>query len=272
MNDYEQTQGQARRAPARRQFLYAATATGAGAALAAMAPLPARALSSPAAPAAAGRCGESVQEIIDTALVAERLATTFYYTGLTTAAIAGNRKVAGYGANPNAVSRDGDRANAAYLQAALDQEHKHAQILGQAGATSPVDRFYFPAATFSELGYTSHPGTFLWAIDHLETAFIGAYLAAIRRFGALGRFDLALLSARFLGVECEHRALYRVIAGDDPADNVTLEVADFGCVADAATVLRPFLTGHGFPGGATRAVSLPSPERVARAVGKNRSA
>jgi len=90
-----------------------------------------------------------------------------YYTGLTTAAIAGSAKVAGYGANPNAVSRSGNQANVAYLQAALDQEHKHAQILTEAGATSPVDRFYFPAATFSELGYTSHPGTFLWAIDHL---------------------------------------------------------------------------------------------------------
>jgi len=266
MNGFDQTQG--RGVTGRRGFLSAATGVGAGVALAAMTPLSSRAASA----AVAETCGESVQEIINTALVAERLATTFYYTGLTTAAIAGNRKVAGYGADPNAVSRGGDRANVAYLQAALDQEHKHAQILTEAGATSPVDRFYFPAATFSELGYTSHPGTFLWAIDHLETAFIGAYLAAIRRFGALRRFDLALLSARFLGVECEHRALYRVIAGDDPADNVTLEVADFGCVADATTVLRPFLTGHGFPGGATRAISLPSPAHVARVVGNNRSA
>jgi len=265
MNVRDEIQG--RGVTARRGFLSAATGLGAGAALAAMTPLSARAAS-----VAIETCGESVQEIINTALVAERLATTFYYTGLTTAAIVGSAKVAGYGANPNAVSRSGNQANVAYLQAALDQEHKHAQILTEAGATSPVNRFYFPAATFSALGYTSHAGTFLWAIDHLETAFIGTYLAAIQRFGALGRVDLALLSARFLGVECEHRALYRVIAGDDPADNVTLEVADFGCVADATTVLRPFLTGHGFPGGATRAISLPSSERVARVVGNIRSA
>jgi len=265
MHIRDQIQG--RGVTARRGFLAAATGLGAGAALAAMTPLPARAASAPAE-----ACGDSVQEIIDTALVAERLATTFYYTGLTTAAIAGSAKVAGYGANPNAVAPNGDRANVAYLQAALDQEHQHARILTEAGATSPLNRFYFPAATFSELGYTSHAGTFLWAIDHLETAFIGTYLAAIQRFGALGRVDLALLSARLLGVECEHRALYRVIAGDDPADNVTLEVADFACVADATTVLRPFLTGHGFPGGATRAISLPSSAQVARVVGNTRSA
>ena len=249
----------------RRQFLQASATLGLGVTLAGHVPLP-RLASRPTASAA---CGESIQEIINAALIAEQLATTFYYTGLTTRTIAGNTKVAGTSADPNHVSPNGDPGNVAYLQAALDQEQKHAQILESAGAVSPFTRFYFPAATFDTLGFTSQVGTYLWVLDHLETAFIGAYLAAFQRFGALGRVDLATLALRIMAVECQHRALYRVISQDDPADNVTLEVADFSCVSDAVTILKPFLTGQGFNGGATPAVPLPSSARTRLAIGKN---
>jgi len=276
MKDHDSDPGSAGVSTGRRRFLRAMAGAGAGAALAGLsARQSARAVSATTATAAtvdAADCGESVQDILNAALVAERLATTFYYTGLTTTAITRDHRVAGYAANPNAVSRNGDPANVAYLQAALDQENKHARILSDLGATAPYKEFYFPTSTFDEIGYTSMPDTFLWSIDHLETAFISAYLAAIDRFGALGRYDLALLAARFLGVECEHRALYRVIAGDDPADNVTLEVASFACVGDAVQVLTPFLTGKGFPGGATAAIPLPEPAHIVRVVGENRSA
>jgi len=256
----------------RRRFLRAMAGVGTGTVLAGLsARQSARATAATAATLDAAGCGESVQDILNAALIAERLATTFYYTGLTTKAIARDPKVAGYAANPNAVSRNGNPVNVAYLQAALDQENRHAQLLSNAGATAPHKEFYFPASAFKRLGYTSHMGTFLWTVDHLETAFIGAYLAAIERLGALGRDDLALLVTRFLGVECEHRALYRVIAGDDPADNVTLEVASFACVSDVTRVLTPFLTGQGFPSGSTTAIPLPEPARIAHVVGKNRS-
>jgi len=72
-------------------------------------------------------------------------------------------------------------------------------------------------------------------------------------------------------VECTHRALYRVIAGDDPADNVTLEVAEFACVADAAGALTSFLTGRGFSTGELVRIALPTPVQTARVVGRNTS-
>ncbi len=215
--------------------------------------------------------GETIQDIVNTALIAEQLAMTFYYTGLTTTAITRTPQVAGSSGNPLAVAPDGNPGNVAYLQAALDQEYKHAVLLKGAGAVSPFKSFYFPSSTFESLGFTSHAGTYLWVLDHLETAFISAYLAAVKRFGELKRPDLAQLAGRIMGVEAEHRALYRVISSDDPANNVTLEVAEFDTVGQAATALMPYLTGKGFSGGVTPAIAIPTPAQIAHIVGKNKS-
>jgi hypothetical protein len=250
---------------ARRQFLRAAAAT--GLALAGAEPLAALA----AAPRPPAACSEGVADIFNTALVAEHLATTFYYAGLTAPAILHDRRVAGASGDPNAVAPDGNAGNVAFLQAALDQEQKHAQVLANAGATSPFTRFYFPATTFDRLGFTGEGGTYLWMLDHLETALIGAYLVAAKRFGALGQIDLAVFALRVLGVECQHRALYRVLSTDEPADNVTLEVAAFDCAGDAATMLKPFLTGHGFQGRAGPAMPIPTAAQTARVIGYNTS-
>ncbi len=251
--------------PARKRFLQATAVVGAGLVLAGAGAGRAAAATPPAA-----ACSESVRDILDTALIAERLAVTFYHAGLSERPILRDKRVAGSSANPNAVARDGDPGNVASLQAALDQEDTHARLLHRLGVTSPYTRFYFPAATFEKLGYTTHPGTFLWVLDHLETAFIGTYLAAAARFDVLGRDDLALLAMRILGVESEHRALCRVIAEDEPANNVTVEVSSFACVSDAAAALRPFLTGEGLPGGGV-ARPLPTPAQIARAVGRHKS-
>jgi len=247
----------------RRAFVAGTAAVGAGIALTRAAPFAALAASRPQA------CNESVQDIINIALVAEQLATTFYYTGLTTPKVVSDRRVAGSSANPNAVAANGDREDVAYLQAALDQERKHARLLASLGAISPYQQFYFPASTFERLGFTSHTDTYLWVLDHLETAFISAYIAAIKRFSALGRTDLAILATRILGVECQHRALYRVISEDDPADNIMTEVAEFSCVSEAADVLKPFLTGRGFSRGSTRAIPLPTGAQTSSIVGRN---
>ncbi len=252
--------------PARGAFLKAGAAIGTGVALAGM--VSRSAMAQVEAPVADTGCGESVQDIVNLALTAELLSTTFYYNGLTSRAVMTDRRTAGSSGNPDAIAPDGNAQNVAYLRAALDQESKHTRILRSLGATAPFDHFYFPPSAFEELGYTSHVGTFLWVLDHLETATIGAYLAAIRRFDQLGQADLAVLAMRILGVECEHRALYRVVAGDEPANNVTIEVASFNCVGDAATVLQPYLTGKGFPHGAGKPAPVPAQERITRAVGR----
>jgi len=233
----------------RKRFLQASAIAGTGFAVAGPVARAGLAANRPAA-----ACGESVREILATVLGAEP-------------AILRDRRIAGSSANPNAVADNGDRGHVASLQAALDQEDKHARIWHGMGARTAHKRFYFPVATFDALGYTTRHGTFLWVLDHLETTVIAMYLAAAARFDALGRDDLALLALRILGVESEHRALYRLIAGDEPADNVTVEVSSFACVEDVATALRPFLTGQGFAGGGT-ARAFPSREQIGRAVGR----
>ena len=267
MTDHAHWQGGAARALARRTFLAAAAAAGAGGALAGLAPGTTWA----AEPARAGGCPESIQDLLNVGLTIELAATTFYYTGLTSKAVVRDPKVAGSSANPNAVARNGNPQNTANLQAALDQEQKHAQILANAGGVSSFRHFYFPASAFASLGYTSHTGTFLWVLDHLETACIAFYLAALRRFAVLGRSDLAVLAVRNLAVECEHRALYRAISEDDPANNITLPVDQFTCAGDAVRVLTPYLTGRGFPSQVTRAIGIPSRARTAAVIGPNTS-
>lgn len=267
MNERSRGDYSAPHTPTRQQFLKAGAMAGAGLAFAGADPLYALA----SAPGATAACTESARDILNTALIAEQLATTMYYTGLTSPAVLHSGKIAGSSGDPNAVAANGNPQNVAYLQAALDQEQKHARMLTKLGATSPYTSFYFPQTTFESVGYTSREGTFLWVLDRLETAFISAYIAAVKRLGALGQVDAAILMVRILGVECQHRTLFRVISADDPADNVTLEVAEFNCVGDAATALQPYLTGHGFPHGATPAISLPSPALTAAVIGKNSS-
>src|ERR671928_179731 len=267
MTNHEYRTGGAARALARRTFLAAAAAAGAAGALAGLAP----GTTGAAEPARAGGCTESIQDLLNLGLTIELAATTFYYTGLTSPAVARDPKVAGSSANVNAVARNGNPQNTANLQAALDQEQKHAQILANAGAVSSFRHFYFPASAFASLGYTSHAGTFLWVLDHLETACIAFCLAAVRRFALLGRSDLAVLAVRNLAVECEHRALYRAISADDPYDNITLPVDPFTCASNAVRLFRPYLTGRGFPVRVTRAIGIPSRDQTAAVIGRNTS-
>jgi len=267
MTDHAHRQDGADRALARRMFLAAAAAAGAGGALAGLAP----GTTVAAEPTRAGGCPESIQDLLNVGLTIELAVTTFYYTGLTSKAVVSDPKVAGSSANPNAVARNGNPQNTANLQAALDQEQKHAQILASAGAVSSFRHFYFPASAFASLGYTSRVGTFLWVLDHLETACAAFYLVAVRRFAVLGRSDLAVLAVRNLAVECEHRALYRALSQDDPYDNLTLPVDQFTCTGDAVRVFMPYLTGRGFPGRVTRAIGIPSRAQTAAVIGRNTS-
>jgi Ferritin-like domain len=267
MTEHAHRPGGADRALARRTFLTAAAVASAAGALAGLAPGTTKA----AEPARAAGCAESIQDLLNVGLTIELAATTFYYTGMTSKAVVSDPKLAGSSANLNAVARNGNPQNTANLQAALDQEQKHAQILANAGGVSSFRHFYFPASAFASLGYTGRAGTFLWVLDHLETACVAFYLAAVRRFAVLGRSDLAVLAVRNLAVECEHRALYRAISEDDPYDNITLPVDEFTCASDAVRLFMPYLTGRGFPGRVSRAIGIPSRAQTAAVIGPNTS-
>ncbi len=212
----------------------------------------------------------SIQQILNTALIAEQLAMTFYYKGLTTPAIMHDHRLGGPSANPNnpGLPPGGDPANVKDMQSILDSEVKHAQALANATAVSPYKKFYFPRDTFRGLGASNEAGTYLQVMDALETAFVGAYLAAVGEFVALGRSDLAGVIVQIMGVESEHRMLGRLISGFTTANNLTLQKNPFTSVSDAAKALHPFVTGQGFSGGATAPVNLPSVAEAERVVGR----
>src|ERR671935_340276 len=146
MTEHTHRQDGAARAVARRTFL-ATAAVGAAGALVGLAP----GTTGATEPARAGGCTESIQDLLNLGLTIELAMTTFYYTGLTSKAVVRDPQVAGSSANPNAVARNGNSQNTANLQAALDQEQKHAQILTNAGAVPSAKHFYFPASAFASL-------------------------------------------------------------------------------------------------------------------------
>jgi hypothetical protein len=204
--------------------------------------------------------------ILTAALIAEDLATTFYYNGLIGGVIQ-DVKLAGAGGS--VTSGQALNTNVNYLQAALSQEIAHANLLrtllGISNATAdPVQTFYIPAGSFDTLT------PFIALLDVLETAFIAAYLAAARQFafmaaqtqGKANQFAnadhshtftaaeleyYAQVCASIMGVECEHRVLGRVIVGMRPANNLTYEQTAgitnvFNGPTSAVAALTPFLT------------------------------
>jgi hypothetical protein len=203
---------------------------------------------------------DTVKEIFTAALIAEDLATTFYYNALVGPVIE-DVNLAGPGGTAINVEPSGNPGNVNYLQAALTQEISHADLfrslLGISGpAADPVQTFYFPAGSFDTLS------AFTGLLDDLENAFIGAYLNAIQEFAAKSahvddgdgnrytaeQLDyFAKVSATIMGVEAEHRVLGRVISNTNPANNLAYEQTDgLNAVSNgpksAVAALTPFLS------------------------------
>ncbi len=182
---------------------------------------------------------DTAANILTAALIAESLAITTYYTGLSSSGVITDSNLAGSGGTATNVSANGSQINVAYLQGALLEEVSHAQLLrsllglptngsGDAAAGIP-QTFYFPTGTFSSLQ------GFLPVLLALEAAFVGAYMTAVEEFASmaagyngfsatqanpaksgssLAQADLILyakVSASIMGVESEHRALVRGI-------------------------------------------------------------
>jgi len=101
-----------------------------------------------------GDCNDSVRTILDAALTGERVAAAFYYTVLTMPPLLHDHRLGGRVASVAEVGtrRAGAPEHVRYLQGSLDAEAKHAALLREAGASSPVTHAYFPAGTFAHLG------------------------------------------------------------------------------------------------------------------------
>ncbi len=252
----------------RRKFFRQAGYFGLGAAASglALAGNPARAQSN------TNQTKDTTAEILTAFLIAEDLATTFYYNGLVGAVIQ-DPMLAGPGGSATRVSSSGNAGNVDYLRAALYQEIEHAQIFrnlltGKPITTTadPYQTFYFPTGTFDTLS------NFLGILDALENAFIGAYITVIQEFSvkaalaASGKLTgpdakysaqqyeiFAKSAASIMGVECEHRVLGRVIGNENPANNRTYESVDglqsiYNGSSSAVVALTPFLTSTTGPG------------------------
>jgi hypothetical protein len=256
-------------------------ASGMAGVVAATAPLLAGALTPLTARAAGSRtqkdatspqAKDTVVEIATAALIAEDLATTFYYHGLVNPVIQ-DPSLAGPGGSATRVASQGNPGNVNYIQAALTEEIAHADLLrGLLGipdaSKDPVQTFYFPEGVFDKIG------PFLALLDALENAFIGAYLNAVEEFSTMAAtasklrannewYDetyspetlnyLALVSASIMGVEAEHRVLGRVISNSNPANNRRYESKDgitavYNGSSSAVAALTPFLTPSTGPG------------------------
>ena len=212
---------------------------------------------------------DTVKQIFTAALIAEDLATTFYYNALIGNVIQ-DVNLAGPGGSATNVTSAGNFGNVAYVRAALSEEISHANLfrsllgIGSA-AQDPAQMFYFPAGTFDTLA------AFTGLLDALENAFIGAYLNAIQELATKAsrmrneehdhndREDsdnkytaeqldyFAKVAASIMGIECEHRVLGRVISNTNPANNLNYEQTDglnavYNGPNSAVAALTPFLT------------------------------
>lgn len=212
---------------------------------------------------------DTVKEIFTAALIAEDLATTFYYNSLIGPVIE-DPNLAGPGGSATNVTSAGNFGNVAYVRAALSEEISHANLLRSllgipSAAQDPAQTFYFPAGSFDTLA------AFTGLLDALENAFIGAYLNAIqelsrkaahmrdrnwwrdadddsdRKYTPEQLEYFAKVAASIMGIECEHRVLGRVISNTNPANQLNYEQTDglnavYNGPKSAVAALTPFLT------------------------------
>jgi hypothetical protein len=165
-----------------------------------------------------GQDGDDAQTILNLAATAETLACTHYYNVLTDSSIA---------LTPPEIN---------ILKSAIDAELQHLLYLNAKGATTLATEFYFPQFVYTDRAQFSE------ITEQAETAFVAAYLAAVRRISQLGDPLLAASAAQIAVVEQAHLALIRQIGGRAP-NHVSLGQALIYDVSEAGPILQPFLEG-----------------------------
>jgi hypothetical protein len=164
---------------------------------------------------------QAIKNILNIAATAESLAVVFYTEVLAHA--------------DNLGLKEATRLD---IRAALIEEQLHLLFLLLQGAKPLTTKFSFPLGewTFKRLDF------FLKTQQILESAFVAAYLAAVKQFAMLGRPDLAQVAAQIGAIEAEHRVAGRLIGALFPINNEAFPPLLVNTVADAAT----FLTKSGF--------------------------
>jgi hypothetical protein len=186
-----------------------------------------------------GQSGDDAQTILNLAATAETLACTHYYNVLTDSTIA---------LTPAEIN---------ILKSAIDAELQHLLYLNANGAQSLATEFYFPPNIYTDRAQFSE------ITEQAETAFVAAYLAAVRRISQLGDPLLAAAAAQIAVVEQAHLALIRQIGGRNP-NHVSLGQALIYDVSEAAPILQPFLEGGE---GRTGPSKFPSAEAIQELIG-----
>jgi hypothetical protein len=189
--------------------------------------------------------GDTVKQIIDVAATAETFACTHYYRALKT-------------------KLRWTTPQLAYIRAALEEELIHLEFLNANGATALADSFYFPKDTFKSALAFGNISTVA------ETVFVGAYLAATRRFAELGNPLLAATAAQIAVVEGQHLALVRQTSNQLP-NNIAFGEGIFYNVTDAVGVVSPLLDGKkgGLGDMETAPVKYPGADEIRKAIGKS---
>jgi len=108
--------------------------------------------------------GDDPQTILNLGATAEALAVTAFHSIITQSTFF--RNLAPHYQN--------------YMRSALTQEQAHYDLWVAAGAKPLANQFFFPNGILSNLAL------YVYTTDVLEGVFIGAYLAATRRFAELG--------------------------------------------------------------------------------------
>lgn len=162
--------------------------------------------------------GDDPQTILNLAATAETFACTHYYTALTQSTI------------------QLDAGELSNIKGFLDAELQHLEFLNGNGGQTLVTEFYAPENVFTDRAQ------FSVITEQAEFAFVGAYIAAVRRFAELGSPLLATVAAQVGAVEQEHLALVRQIGGRRP-NNQSIARAPFMNTSDAVPILQPFLEG-----------------------------
>jgi hypothetical protein len=189
--------------------------------------------------------GDSVEIMLNVAATAETFACTHYHRALTSRIRFTTPQLA-------------------YIKAALEEELIHLEFLNANGGKALADTFYFPEGTFR----TARSFGNVSAIA--ETVFVGAYLAATRRFAELGNSLLAATAAQVAVVEGQHLALVRETAQVLP-NNIALGEPIFFNVSDAVGAVQPLLTGKegGLGPMEKEPVTYPGAETLRKAIGRS---